>query len=159
MRLETCRSFVKKKYHLFFGRGVVPMPPHVLVDFVVLPPGHGSSVTDFWGWDAQEAQLRCPDDVSGDTGGCSARRVLKPKFYQPTQTVVTGSKTGGWDSEWLNDNCKLRNKWQIQTKLGSSHFFFYMLFVWSRDFVFIPQLLGDLYLSINRWSLQGDSLS
>ena len=27
----------------FFG----PMPPHVLVDFVVLPPGHGSSVTDF----------------------------------------------------------------------------------------------------------------
>ena len=24
-----------------------PMPPHVLVDLVVLPPGHGSSVTDF----------------------------------------------------------------------------------------------------------------
>ena len=24
-----------------------PMPPLVLVDFVVLPPGHGSSVTDF----------------------------------------------------------------------------------------------------------------
>jgi len=22
-------------------------PPHVLVDFVVLPPGHGRSVTDF----------------------------------------------------------------------------------------------------------------
>ena len=33
------------------------------VDFVVLPPGHGRSVTDFWGWDAHEAQLRCPDDV------------------------------------------------------------------------------------------------
>ena len=31
-------------YMFFFG----PMPPpHVLVDFVVLPPGHGSSVTDF----------------------------------------------------------------------------------------------------------------
>ena len=27
------------------------------VDFVVLPPGHGRSVTDFWGWDAHEAQL------------------------------------------------------------------------------------------------------
>ena len=26
------------------------------------------------------AQLRCPDDVSGDIGGCSARRALKPKF-------------------------------------------------------------------------------
>ena len=24
-----------------------PMPPHVLVDFMVLSPGHGSSVTDF----------------------------------------------------------------------------------------------------------------
>jgi len=56
---------------------------------VVLPPGHGRSVTDFWGWDAHEAQLRCPDDVSGDIGGCSARRALKTKFYQPTQTMVT----------------------------------------------------------------------
>ena len=65
------------------------MPPHLLVDFIVLPPGHGRSVTDFWGWDAREAQLRCPDDVSGDIGGCSARRTLKPKFYQPTQTMVT----------------------------------------------------------------------
>ena len=33
------------------------------VDFVVLPPGHGRSVIDFWGWDAHEAQLRCPDGV------------------------------------------------------------------------------------------------
>jgi len=55
------------------------MPPHVLVDFVVLPPEHGRSVPDFWGWDAREAQLRCPDDVSGDIGGRSARRALKPK--------------------------------------------------------------------------------
>ena len=30
---------------------------------MVLPPGHGKSVTDFWGWDAHEAQLRCPDGV------------------------------------------------------------------------------------------------
>ena len=33
------------------------------VDFVVLPPVHGRSVTDFWGWDAREAQLPCPDGV------------------------------------------------------------------------------------------------
>ena len=65
------------------------MPPRVLVDFVVLPSGHGRSVTDFSGWDAHEAQLRCLDDVSGDIGGCSARRALKPKLYQPTQTMVT----------------------------------------------------------------------
>jgi len=63
-------------------------PSDGLVDFVALPPGHGSSVTDFWGWDAHEVQLRCPDDVSGDIGGQSARRTLKPKFYQPTQTMV-----------------------------------------------------------------------
>jgi len=65
-----------------------PMPPHVLVDFVVLPPGHGRSVTDFWVWDDHEAQLRCPD-VSDDIVGCSARKALKPKFYQPIQTMVT----------------------------------------------------------------------
>ena len=75
---------VPSTFHFF-----CPVPPHVIVDFVVLPPGHGRSVTDFWGWDAHEAQLRCPNDVSGDIGGCSARRALKPKFYQPTQTMVT----------------------------------------------------------------------
>jgi hypothetical protein len=46
-----------------------------------LPSWHGSSVTDFWGWDAHEVQLRCPRDVSGDIGGWSARRALKPKFH------------------------------------------------------------------------------
>jgi hypothetical protein len=35
----------------------VPMPPHV-------PYGlRGRGVTDFWGWDAHEAQLRCPSEV------------------------------------------------------------------------------------------------
>ena len=58
-----------------------PMPYMFLTDFVVFPPGHGRSVTDFSGWDAHEARLRCPDDVSGDIGGCSARRALKPNFY------------------------------------------------------------------------------
>ena len=51
-----------------------------LTDFLVFPPGHGRIVTDFSGWDAHEAQLR-PDDVSGDIGGCSARRALKLNFY------------------------------------------------------------------------------
>jgi len=43
----------------------------------------------YHGFFPHEAQLRCPDDVSGDIGGCSARRAFKPKFYQPTQTMVT----------------------------------------------------------------------
>ena len=33
------------------------------VDFVALPPGHDRIVIDFWGWDAHDAQLRCPDGV------------------------------------------------------------------------------------------------
>jgi hypothetical protein len=37
-----------------------------LVDFVVSPPGCARSVTDFWGWDAHEAQLRFLDEVDGD---------------------------------------------------------------------------------------------
>jgi hypothetical protein len=33
-----------------------------IMNFVVSPRGCGRSVTDFWGLDAHEAQLRCPDD-------------------------------------------------------------------------------------------------
>jgi hypothetical protein len=50
-----------KEFIIFF-----PKPPHVHIDFVVSPPGCGRSVTDFWGWGAHRAQLRCPDDVSDD---------------------------------------------------------------------------------------------
>jgi len=57
------------------------MPHKFFTDFVVFPPRHGRSVTDFSGWDAHEARLRCPADVSGDIGGCSARRALKPNLY------------------------------------------------------------------------------
>ena len=41
------------------------MPPHVLMNFRGFSPSCGDSVADFWGWDAHEARLRCPDDVSG----------------------------------------------------------------------------------------------
>ena len=67
------------KNKFFFSLSATKCP---FVDFVVLPPGHGRSVTDFWGWDAYEVQLRCPDGVwvviEDDVvpgGG------LKPKFY------------------------------------------------------------------------------
>jgi hypothetical protein len=45
-----------------------------LIDFVGPRPGCGRSVTDFWGWDAHEAQLRCPDEVDGDIWIWSTRR-------------------------------------------------------------------------------------
>jgi hypothetical protein len=34
---------------------------------VVSPHGCGLNVTDLWVWDANRAQLRCPDDVNDDT--------------------------------------------------------------------------------------------
>jgi len=36
-------SHLDRSLEFFFG----PMPLHVLVDFVVHPPGHGRGVTDF----------------------------------------------------------------------------------------------------------------
>ena len=45
---------------MFFSPSATTCP---FVDFVVPPPGHGKSVTDFWLMDAHEAQLRYPDGV------------------------------------------------------------------------------------------------
>ena len=53
----------KTRTNIFFFPA---MPPHVLMNFRGFPPGCGDSVADSWGWDAHEARLRCPDDVSGD---------------------------------------------------------------------------------------------
>jgi hypothetical protein len=52
-----------------------------ILDFTVSPPSCGQSVTDFWFWDAHEAQLHCPDEVDGYIWIWSTRRGLKPKFY------------------------------------------------------------------------------
>jgi hypothetical protein len=38
-----------------------------LMDFVVSAKICGWSVTDFWGWETQEARLRYPDEVDGVT--------------------------------------------------------------------------------------------
>jgi hypothetical protein len=54
----------------------------------ISPPGCGRSVTDFWGWDAHEAQLRCADEVDGDIWIWSTKRGPKPKFYVTTQTTA-----------------------------------------------------------------------
>jgi hypothetical protein len=53
-----------------------PMPPHVRHGLCGLPPGCGRSVTDFWGWAAHEARLRCPDEVDGDIWIWSTRGAL-----------------------------------------------------------------------------------
>ena len=59
------------------------------MNFRGFPPGCGDSVADFWGWDAHEVRLRCPDDVSGDMqedeipGGALSLNLLT------THTMVT----------------------------------------------------------------------
>ena len=62
------------------------MPPHVLMNFRDFPPGCGDSVADFWGWDAHEARLRCPDDVSGDI---QEDEIPWGALSLTTQTMVT----------------------------------------------------------------------
>ena len=57
--------------------------------FVVPPPGCGGSVTDFWGWDADEAQLRCPDGMRGDILGNELPGGALSLDLLTTQTVVT----------------------------------------------------------------------
>jgi hypothetical protein len=47
-------EFFSKYYHMSIQTSWSPSP------------GCGRSVTDFWGWDAHRARLRCPDGVSDD---------------------------------------------------------------------------------------------
>ena len=83
------------------------------VGFVVLPPGHGRSVTDFWGWDAPEAQLRFPDGVwvvieedvvPGGALNLNSTNLLKPRSPRESSpswkilTVEPGIEPG---TSWL----------------------------------------------------------
>jgi hypothetical protein len=72
-----------------------------LMDFVVSPPDCDPSITDFWGWDARKAQLRCPREVDGDIWIWSTRRGLKPKFYYATM-VTMGIFPFKKKSTWYN---------------------------------------------------------
>jgi hypothetical protein len=63
-----------------------------LIDFVVSPPGCGRSVTDFWCWDAHEAQLRLSDEVDGDIwyevpgGALNLRSTELPRQRSPWES-------------------------------------------------------------------------
>jgi hypothetical protein len=58
-----------------------------LTDIVVSPPSCGRSVTDFWGWDAYEAQLRCPDEVDSDVWIWSTKL---PRPWSPWESSHQG---------------------------------------------------------------------
>jgi hypothetical protein len=65
-----------------------------LMDFVVFPPGCDRSVTEFWGWDAHEARLRCPDEVDGDIvyeyevpgGALNLSHTKLPRLWSPWES-------------------------------------------------------------------------
>ena len=52
-------------------------------------PGCGGSVTDLRGWDAHEAQLRCPDGMRGDILGNEVPGGALSLDLLTTQTMVT----------------------------------------------------------------------
>ena len=76
---------------IFFHEIIFPPQYHhmFLWTFVVFPPGCGDSVADFWGWDAHEARLRCPDDVSGDMQEDEIPEGALSLNLVTTQTMVT----------------------------------------------------------------------
>ena len=122
MRFETCsrRRKLKNWTEVLIWKVCIslvyvpPQLPHMsFVDFVVLPPGHGRSVTDFWGSDAHEAQLRCPDGVwvviEGDVlpgGTLNLNSANLPRPWSPREsshsrkipTVESGIEPG---TSWL----------------------------------------------------------
>ena len=59
------------------------------MNFRGFPPDCGDSVADFWGWDAHEARLHCPDDVSGDMQEDEITEGSLSVNLLTTQTMVT----------------------------------------------------------------------
>ena len=76
------------------------------MNFRGFPPGCGDSVADFWGWDAHEARLRCPDDVSGDMQEDEIPGEALSLNLLTTQTVVT---TGTFPAR-KNSHVRTRNR-------------------------------------------------
>ena len=59
------------------------------MNFRGFPPGCGDIVADFWGSDAHEMRLRCPDDVSVDMQEDEIKGVALSLNLLTTQTMVT----------------------------------------------------------------------
>ena len=88
-QLQPCKVFSFFLY-FFFSSPPPPMPPHVLCGLRD-PPS--------WAWQKCHRPLRLGRPwgtvtlsrccASGDRGGCSTTRGLKPKFYWSPQTMVT----------------------------------------------------------------------
>jgi hypothetical protein len=114
----NCHTFQAESLWVFFH--------HMsLMDFVDFPPGCDQSVTDFWDWDAHEAQLRCPDEVDGDIWIWSTRRSLKPVILNypdnghhgdlPLQGKIPMARTGNRTRDLMISSNKL---WPLDHEAG-----------------------------------------
>jgi hypothetical protein len=74
--LPRVNKYLKLRKKVFRNVFLIQYHHMSLMDFVVSPPSCGRSVTDFWGWNAHEAQLRCPDEEDGDIWIWSTGRAL-----------------------------------------------------------------------------------
>jgi hypothetical protein len=90
--IYRCFALAQLLYRWRHQSGIFWIPPRIfsqyyhmsLMDFMFSPPGCGGSVTDFRGWDAHDAQLRCPHGMDGDTWTWSTRRgVSSTKLPRP----------------------------------------------------------------------------
>jgi hypothetical protein len=77
-----------------------------LMDFVVSLSGCGRSVTDVWGWDAHEAQLRCPDEVDGDIipgGALNLNSSKLPRPWSPWESSPSRGNPHGRTGNRIRD--------------------------------------------------------
>jgi hypothetical protein len=125
-----------------------------LMDFVVSPPGCGRSVNDFWGSDAHQALLRCPDEVDGDIWIWSAGRGLNlistklPKPWSPWESSPSRKnphgKTGTRIRELMISSQKL---WPLDH--GGSQFCDYNR--QDTDRIHLPQLWGSSIIHVEEF--------
>jgi hypothetical protein len=81
------------------------MPPHVRHWLSGLPPGCGRSVTDFWGWNAHEARLRCPNEMEyGVPGGAlNLNSTNYPDHDHHGDPPLSGKNLHGTGGNWTQD--------------------------------------------------------
>jgi hypothetical protein len=101
-----------------------------LMDFVVSPPSCGRSVTDFWGWDAHEVQLWCPNEVDGDIWIWSTRGSLNlsstklPRPWSPRETSPPRKNPHGTGNQTWDLIISSQKLWPLNHEAGHSTWIF-----------------------------------
>ena len=84
------------------------------MNFHGFPAGCGDSVADFWGLDAHEVLLRCPNDVNGDMQEDEIPGGALSLNLPTTQTMVTrGNLSLQGKIPMVEPGIELRTSWLI----------------------------------------------